>query len=72
MTYKSYEDPVTITFKKWTDPPPAGDTTLTCVLAQRCLQEEHRYSTGEQEYKVGDEECTCIEIHTQSSYFPSK
>lgn len=53
---------MTITFKKWTDLPPAGDATLTGVLTQRRLQEEHRYSTGEQENKVRDEKCTCIEV----------
>lgn len=44
------------TFEQRTDFPPAGDAALAGVLAQRCLQEEDRNATGEQEDQVGDEE----------------
>lgn len=48
-----------ITFKQWTDLPPAGDSTLTGVLTQRRLQEEDRDATSKQEDEVWDEESTC-------------
>ena len=38
---------------------PGRDSTLTGVLAQRGLQEEHRDTTEEEEYKVRDEEHAC-------------
>lgn len=49
-----------ITFKQWSDLPPAGNASLAGELSQGCLQEEHRYPTGEQEDEVGDEESTCL------------
>lgn len=42
------------TFKQRADFPPAGDSTLTGVLTQCCLQEENRNPTGKQENEVGD------------------
>lgn len=47
-----------LTFKQRADFSPAGNASLTGVLAQGDLQEEDRNATGEQEDQVGDEECT--------------
>lgn len=35
-----------LTFKQWADFPPAGNSSLTGVLTQRCLEKEHRDSTS--------------------------
>lgn len=48
-----------LTFKQRADFPPAGDSTLTGVLTQRCLQKEDWYPTSEQEDEVWNEEGTC-------------
>lgn len=48
-----------ITFKQWTNLPPAGDSTLIGILAQRDLQQEDGDATSKQEDEVRDEESTC-------------
>lgn len=45
-----------LTFKEGADFPPGGDTPLAGVLAQCCLKEEDRNSTGEKEDQIRDEE----------------
>lgn len=47
-----------ITFKQWTDFPPAGDSTFTGVLTQRCLEKEDWDPTSKQEDEVWNEEGT--------------
>lgn len=47
-----------LTFKEGADPAPGCHPSLAGVLPQRCLQEEDRDPTGEEEDEVGDEEGT--------------
>lgn len=48
-----------LTFKDGANLPPGSDASLTGVLPQSSLQEEHRNPTHKQENEVGDEESTC-------------
>lgn len=43
-----------ITFKQWTEFPPAGDSTLFGILAHRRLQKEDGDAAGKQEDEVRD------------------
>lgn len=47
------------TFKEGADFPPAGDTSLFGVLAERCLQQKERDAAGKKKEYIRDKEHPC-------------
>lgn len=47
-----------LTFKQWTEVPPAGNTPLWCELSHSGLQKEHGNTTRQQEQDIRNQKCT--------------